>query len=75
MSWTTDKSTIGFAACGAPSQVGFNPPYNVFSDIESGFGTSHTMTVTGLSTATPTHFSVVAKDSAGNCVHSPDATV
>ena len=75
VAWTTDKSTIGFVACGAPSQQGYNPPYNIFSDIESGFSTSHNMTVSGLSTATPTHFSVVAKDAAGNCVHSSDATV
>jgi hypothetical protein len=75
VAWTTDKSTIGFVACGAPSQQSYNPPYNLFSDIESGFSTSHNMTVTGLSTATPTHFSVVAKDVAGNCVHSSDSTV
>jgi len=33
------------------------------------------VTITGLSIATPTHFSVLSKDLAGNSAYAPDATI
>ncbi len=75
VTWTTDVPTIGFVACGSPNQAGFNAPYSVFSDIESGFGTSHNMIVSGLPVTTPTHYTVVARNNAGQCSHTADAIV
>src|SRR5207244_9488671 len=72
--WTTDKPTLGLAAAGSPASAGTTAPYNVWS-IESSYGTSHSVVIIGLPTATPTHFAVLSKDMAGNSSRSPDAVL
>jgi hypothetical protein len=49
--------------------------YNVWSPFETGFGTSHDVTITGLPASSPTHYSVLVKDVAGNSGYAPDATI
>ena len=75
VTWTTDKPALGFAAAGAPYDAGSSAPYNVWSPFEATYSTSHSATVTGLSTARPTHYTVVAKDQAGNISYAIDATL
>jgi hypothetical protein len=75
VTWTTNKPTIGFAAAGSPSSHGTKAPYNVWSPIESGYSTSHDVTITGLPTATPTHLVVLSKDEAGNSAATLDMAV
>jgi hypothetical protein len=77
VTWTTDKSTIGFAAAGSQAQQSVAAwPYNVLSPIESGFSTSHNATITGIAAgASPLSYVVVSKDVAGNCVYSAARTI
>jgi hypothetical protein len=73
--WTTDVPTIGFVACGSPNQIGVGYiPYSVASDCESSFGTSHSLTFSGLPLTTPTHYTICARNRAGQCTHTADAT-
>lgn len=84
VSWTTDKPTIGLAAAGSPysqSSSWAGPyPYNIWSPLETGYGTSHTVTITGLPDVSvsgngPSHYTVVSKDKAGNWATASDATI
>jgi hypothetical protein len=75
VTWTTDKPTIGMAVAGSAYGQGTNTPYNVWSPFETGFGTSHDVTITGLPASSPTHYSVLVKDVAGNSGYAPDATI
>jgi len=84
VSWTTDVPTISLAGAGSPySQTvawSGSYPYNVWSPLETGYGTSHTVTITGLPDVSvagngPTHFTVVSKDKAGNWATVPDAVI
>jgi hypothetical protein len=73
-SWTTDKSTIGLVAGGSTTQAGLGS-YPIFSALESGFGTSHSATLTVPSTISPVHVTVVVKDVSGNFSHSVDQVI
>ena len=80
VTWTTDKSTIGFAgACSlAQAALGLNI-YNqlnhqVCSPIESAFSTNHSVTISGLPTGTVSYIAV-AKDHAGNITYSNPLTI
>ena len=82
--WTTDKQTIGLICAGSPysqNPSSFGPyPYNLWSDLEAGFGTTHAMTISGLPDASvpdnsPTHIAILVKDKAGNWNVSADFTV
>lgn len=76
VTWSTDKSTIGLAAAGSPAQAAQSVKYNTWSPIETGFGTSHSVVITGLpSGVTPIHFTVLSKDMAGNSSYVTDQTV
>jgi hypothetical protein len=80
VTWTTDKNTIGLVAAGTPNSAGSAYPYNLWSSLESTYGTSHGVTISGLPDVSvmgnaPTHFCVLAKDKAGNWARSPDAVV
>jgi hypothetical protein len=84
VSWTTDKNTIGAIAAGSPySQTpSWNGlyPYNVWSPLESTYGTSHSSTITSLpdvsvSSNGPTHYAILCKDKSGNWARSPDAAI
>ena len=75
ITWNTDKPTIGMGVAGSPSSAGTSAAYNLWSPIESSFSTAHDVTITGLPIATPTHFSVLSKDLAGNSAYAPDATI
>jgi hypothetical protein len=73
VAWNTDKRTIGFAMAGSALQVPF---YNVYSAIESGYGTSHSVTIVGLpSGVSPIHYSIVSKDVPGNSSYIADQTI
>jgi hypothetical protein len=76
--WDTNKPTIGYAMAGSANQQTFIPasaPYNVFSPIESSYGTSHNVTITGLPTSSPIHYSVLSKDLVGNSAFTGDAAI
>jgi hypothetical protein len=73
-SWTTDKSTIGLVAGGSTTQAGLGS-YPIFSALGSGFGTSHSATLTVPSTISPVHVTVVVKDVPGNFSHSVDQVI
>ena len=75
VSWTTDKPTIGIAAGGSTTQVLSFGYYPLFSEVESGFGTSHSAAFAVPSGMTPVHFTAVAKDKAGNFSHTSDQTI
>jgi hypothetical protein len=75
VTWTTDKRTIGCAVAGSAFQQTTGAKYNVFSPIETSFGTSHTCTIAGLPLVTPIHYAVISKDVAGNSVYSDDLTI
>ena len=84
VSWTTDVPTIGLAGAGSPysQTVAWSGSYlyNVWSPLETGYGTSHTVTITGLPDVSvagngPTHFTVVSKDKAGNWATVPDVVI
>lgn len=77
VTWTTDKPTIGLAGGTTPTQAaqGQLMRYGVFSPIESAFGTSHSVTISGLPEVSPTHYVAVSKDYAGNCSYSPDQAI
>jgi hypothetical protein len=73
--WTTDKSTIGLACCGSATQALTYSYYPMFSEIESGFGTSHSATMTVPPGISPLHCTVVVKDLAGNFSHAKDVVL
>jgi hypothetical protein len=69
--WTTDKATIGLVAAGTPNSAGTAYPYNLWSPLETGFSTSHDITITGLPDVTvsgnsPTHINIISKDASDN---------
>jgi hypothetical protein len=66
VAWITDKPALGFVAWGS------TPYYQGWSNPETNYGATHSMVVTGLS-KTQIHFSVVAKDLAGNQSNTVDA--
>jgi hypothetical protein len=79
LTWTTNKATIGFGCTSTASQIVY-PYYSMYSTIESGYGTSHSIAVPCLSNAapfnnTPVHYTVVVKDMAGNFAHAVDQTI
>jgi hypothetical protein len=73
--WTTSKPTIGVAAGGSTTQAVSYGYYPLFSAIESGYGVSHSAAITVPSGMSPIHYTVVAKDMAGNVVYAADASV
>jgi hypothetical protein len=84
VSWNTNKNTIGMIAAGSPYSQ--NPswngpyPYNIWSPLETTYGTTHTVTIAGLPDVAisgngPTHYAVVCKDKAGNWARSPDVVI
>ena len=75
VTWTTDKPTIGMAGAGSPASALTDTPYSCWSPIESSFGTSHNVVITGLPLPTPTHYTVLSKDVAGNSSYTADATI
>jgi hypothetical protein len=55
-------------------------PYNIWSPLETTYGTTHTVTIAGLPDVAisgngPTHYAVVCKDKAGNWARSPDVVI
>jgi hypothetical protein len=72
VTWNTNKRTIGFAMAGSALQVPF---YNVYSPIESGYGTSHSVTIVGLPSVSPIHYSIVSKDVPGNSSYIADQAI
>src|SRR4029077_16667617 len=72
LTWTTDKPSIGFGMAGSAFQV---PRYNVYSAVENGFSTSHSVIVSGLPMVSPIHYSVLSKDQAGNNAYTNDQTI
>jgi len=82
VTWMTNVATIGVAGAGPAGQQtasGYDGnvySYTVWSPIESGYGTSHSVTITGLLASwTPVHFTVIAKDVVGDFARSNDAVV
>ena len=79
VTWTTDTSCIGCAMAGTSSQLGQPWPTNIPSEIESSYGTSHSVTIAapnGIKLgASPIYYRVIAKDMAGNCVYSNTLSV
>ena len=75
VTWTTNKPTIGFAVAGSNNQVATFGNYQFISQIESGYGTSHSATISVPATVASLHFTAVAKDMAGNTVHALDQMV
>jgi hypothetical protein len=78
VTFTTDKPCIGYAMAGSSNQVGLTPPYCVFSPIENftvpysgnaGGGLSHSMTIPNCPSGAAMYVAGVAKDMAGNSVH------
>ncbi len=68
ITWATDE--------GATSQVeyGTTSGYGSFSSTNTTLGTSHSVTLSGLSDATTYHFRVISQDGAGNTATSGDNT-
>jgi hypothetical protein len=60
------------AVAGSAAQQGTGSRY---SPIESAFGTSHTVIISGLPTSSPIHYCVISKDVAGNSAYSNDQTI
>jgi len=82
VTWTTNVPTIGLAGAGPAGQQaasGYDGKlyaYTVWSPLESGFGTSHSVTITGLLPGwTPIHYAVLSKDVVGDFVRSNDAVL
>jgi hypothetical protein len=78
--WTTDKQTIGVLVGGSKwgglATSGGQWRYNVSSPIESGYGTSHSATLSGLPVnSLPTHYSILVKDEAGNTTYLQNQTI
>jgi hypothetical protein len=83
--WTTDKPTIGFAACGSSTQQGTVAPYPVFSPIEeftvpyhrnAGGGLTHSATINHCpANVSPLHYTVCVKDMAGNSSYASDKII
>jgi hypothetical protein len=75
VSWTTNEPTIGVAAAASATQYNTFGHYPMYSEIEGGYATSHSMPITVISGLTPIHYTVVVKDQAGNFSHAIDQTV
>ena len=85
VNWTTNKPTIGFAACGSKAQQSSTNGafYPCWSPIEnfptpstnSTYQTAHSATITTCPAGLPLHYTAVAKDLAGNSVHGSDQTL
>src|SRR5215469_9374535 len=81
--WSTSKPCIGFAAAGSASQQGQTVQYPVFSDIETAgvsvapltYPTSHSVTIHDCPANQSMYVIAVAKDMAGNSVHSSQVFV
>jgi hypothetical protein len=67
--WTTDKPTIGLVFGASATQSAF-PFYPIFSDLESGYGTTHDLTLTVPAIISPIYTGVLSKDITGNASHS-----
>ncbi len=68
ISWTTDKPGTTQVTYGTTSVYGST------TALEPALGTSHSVSLAGLTAATTYHFKVMSKDSSGNEVVSPDQT-
>ncbi len=68
ITWTTDEPTIGFV------EFGPNLAYHRWSDIESGYATSHSQLLKFLPAGKTIHFAIRAKDEAGNQTLTADRT-
>ena len=74
VSWTTDRPTLGMVAAGAPGNFALGI-YSLFSDLEIGFGTSHSLPVQVIAGVDPVHYVVVCEDQFGNFAHTIDQTL
>jgi hypothetical protein len=68
-SWTTNKPCIGFVGTTNASQASFHGNHQVLSPIESGYSTTHRITLTNLAPISPVSYIVVARDMAGNVTY------
>ncbi len=68
ITWTTDKPSTSQVSYGATSTYGSTTP------LDQTLTTSHSATLTGLTTATAYHFKVMSRDSSANEAVSPDQT-
>ena len=75
VSWTTNKPTIGLASAGSKTQALQFNSYPMYSEIESGYRTSHTVTISVPSGMDPIYYIATAKDTAGNIVHTAGNTL
>lgn len=82
VTWTTDKPAIGMAVCGSVTEAGMSFKYSAWSPIEDGsagsppgYRTSHSATIPFAPNAQLLHYSVIAKDVAGNAAYGPDQTI
>nr|MBA3707746.1 fibronectin type III domain-containing protein [Planctomycetota bacterium] len=67
--WQTDEATIGVVTWGLSDQ------YHGCSDIESGYGTSHSVLLRRLPGGKPIHYAIRSKDVAGNQTATADSTI
>jgi hypothetical protein len=72
VSWTTDIPTLGMVASYTPGQWAIGAKASIYSDLESGFGTSHSMPCQVLAGLSPVHYTVVCEDQHGNFAHCVD---
>jgi hypothetical protein len=70
VSWQTDKSTLGFVGWGTTAGAYFG-----WSQLESGYSTSHTVTVSNLPASQTIHFYIRSKDTPGNQSATSDQTI
>lgn len=70
VTWTTDKQTLGFAGWGTTAGAYFG-----WSQFESGYGTTHSVTMSNLPALQTIHFVVRSKDMAGNQSVTADQTI
>jgi hypothetical protein len=75
VTWTTDLPTLGMVAAWAPGQRALGTTPSLFSELESGFGTTHSMPCMVLAGVTPVHFVVVCETQHGIFAHTSDQTV
>ena len=69
VTWATDKPSLGYA------RFGSSVNYFRWSDIETGFGTAHSVTMANLPENHLEHFAIVAEDVNSNFTMTPDHTV
>lgn len=70
ITWTTDTPALGFVAWGTTSGTYFG-----WSQIESAYSTSHSVTISNLPSSQQIYFVVWAKDQAGNKTSSPEQSI